>query len=107
MYEQTDREYLTVTLKIVVCVCHDHVIPTFGLRYWSLSQSRFGLTLTIIAVTPCYLFGLGPAGLHQPLCLNTAQKTPSITEQSLLCLTLRTLDTIITLTVPILTDPLM
>jgi hypothetical protein len=58
--------------------------------------AQFGTTLIIITVAPCYLFGLGPTGLHQSLYLNTARLTPNITERSMLCQTLRTLDTIMT-----------
>jgi hypothetical protein len=61
--------------------------------------------LYIIAVAPRCLFGLGPFGLHQSLYLDTARTTPSITEQSMLRQTLRTRDTIDTLTDPTLPDP--
>jgi hypothetical protein len=100
---------IITTFPFIIDMCHDHVIPTSDL--WSLilfsDPVQPGSTLTIIAVAPCYLFGLGPIGLHQSLCLNTARMTLSITERSMLLRTLRTLETIITLTVPSLTHPLM
>jgi hypothetical protein len=37
-----------------------------------LHPSPHGLTLIIIAIVSCYLFGLGPVGLHQSLHLDTA-----------------------------------
>jgi hypothetical protein len=95
--------------------CHDHVsdlrspisvirspIPVSDI---DLRPCPSSTRLYIIAIAPHCLFGLGPFGLHQSLYLDTAQTTPSITERSTLRRTLRTLDTIDTLTDPTLPDP--